>query len=242
MVRLDMSEYGDGTVGIEKLIGMPRGIVGSERGGILTEQLRENPYTVLLLDEVEKASPYLMNIFLQAFDEGWLTDGRGRRVYLSDAIVIMTSNLGSESFKKFEKPLGFGTKTAGDFRAIKNEVMKAAEQRFSPEFRNRIDEIVVFAPLTMDEVKQIAQIYLDKTRRQMKSQGKSFQTTDQALSLITEKGFSMQYGARFLKRFIDERVKLPITTMWKEGSNFIIDVEDGEVVTKLADAPDGALS
>jgi ATP-dependent Clp protease ATP-binding subunit ClpA len=242
MVRLDMSEYGDGTVGIEKLIGMPRGIVGSERGGILTEQLRENPYTVLLLDEVEKASPYLMNIFLQAFDEGWLTDGRGRRVYLSDAIVIMTSNLGSDSFKKYEKPLGFGTKTASDFRQIKNDVMKAAEQRFSPEFRNRIDEIVVFAPLTMDEVKQIAQIYLEKTRRQMKSQGKSFQTTDQALSLITEKGFSMQYGARFLKRFIDERVKLPITTMWKEGTNFIVDVEDGEVVTKIADAPDGAVS
>src|SRR5882724_10342217 len=240
MVRLDMSEYTDGTVGIEKLIGMPRGIVGSERGGILTEQLKENPYTVLLLDEVEKASPYLMNLFLQAFDEGWLTDGRGRRVYLSDAIVIMTSNLGSESFKKFEKPLGFGTKTAGDFRAIKNEVMKAAEMRFSPEFRNRIDEIVVFAPLTLDEVKQIAQIYLEKTRRQMKSQSKTFQTTDQALSLITEKGFSMQYGARFLKRFIDERVKLPITTMWKEGSHFIVDVEDGEVVTKVADATDGS--
>ncbi|MDX6531428.1 MAG: ATP-dependent Clp protease ATP-binding subunit ClpC [Blastocatellia bacterium] len=242
MVRLDMSEYGDGTVGIEKLIGMPRGIVGSERGGILTEQLRENPYTVLLLDEVEKASPYLMNIFLQAFDEGWLTDGRGRRVYLSDAIVIMTSNLGSDSFKKYEKPLGFGTKTASDFRAIKNEVMKAAEMRFSPEFRNRIDEIVVFAPLTMDEVKQIAQIYLEKTSRQMKSQGKSFQTTDAALALITEKGFSMQYGARFLKRFIDERVKLPITTMWKDGSHFIVDVEDGEVVTKLADAPAGISS
>ncbi len=238
MVRLDMSEYTDGTVGIEKLIGMPRGIVGSERGGILTEQLRENPYTVLLLDEVEKASPYLMNLFLQAFDEGWLTDGRGRRVYLSDAIVIMTSNLGSDSFKKYEKPLGFGTKTPGDFRAIKNEVMKAAEARFSPEFRNRIDEIVVFAPLTMDEVKQIAQIYLDKTSRQMKSQGKSFEATDAALSLITEKGFSMQYGARFLKRFIDERVKLPITTMWKSGSNFIVDVEDGEVVTKLADVTD----
>jgi ATP-dependent Clp protease ATP-binding subunit ClpA len=235
-----MSEYGDGTVGIEKLIGMPRGIVGSERGGILTEQLRENPYTVLLLDEVEKASPYLMNIFLQAFDEGWLTDGRGRRVYLSDAIVIMTSNLGSDSFKKYEKPLGFGTKTASDFRQIKNDVMKAAEQRFSPEFRNRIDEIVVFAPLTMDEVKQIAQIYLEKTRRQMKSQGKSFETTEAALLLITEKGFSMQYGARFLKRFIDERVKLPITTMWKEGSHFIVDVEDGEVVTKVAVGTDGS--
>ena len=234
MVRIDMSEYGDGTVGIEKLIGMPRGIVGSERGGILTEQLRENPYTVLLLDEVEKASPYLMNIFLQAFDEGWMTDGRGRRVYLSDAIVIMTSNLGSDSFKKYEKPLGFGTKTPGDFRAIKNEVMKAAEMRFSPEFRNRIDEIVVFSPLTMDEVKQIAQLYLEKTGRQMKRQGKSFAITDEAIDLVTEKGYSMKYGARFLKRFIDERVKLPITTMWKDGSSFIVEAKDGEVVARVA--------
>src|SRR5712691_5016818 len=235
MVRIDMSEYSDGTVSIEKLIGMPRGIVGSERGGILTEQLRENPYTVLLLDEVEKASPYLMNLFLQAFDEGWLTDGRGRRVYLSDAIVIMTSNLGSESFKRFEKPLGFGTKTTSDFRQVKKEVMKAAETRFSPEFRNRIDEIVIFSPLTMDEVKQIAQLYLDKTRRQMKRQGKSFETTDQAIDLLTEKGFSMQYGARFLKRYIDEKVKLPITTMWKSGSKFSVDVEDGEVVATMVD-------
>src|SRR5438876_8644066 len=230
MVRLDMSEYGDGTVGIEKLIGMPRGIVGSERGGILTEQLRENPYTVLLLDEVEKASPYLMNLFLQAFDEGWLTDGRGKRVYLSDAIVIMTSNLGSDSFKKFEKPLGFGTKTATDFRAVNNEVMKAAEQRFSPEFRNRIDEIIVFAPLTMDEVRQIAKIYLERLRRQMERQGKAIEVTEAALNLLTEKGFNTAYGARFLKRHIDERVKLPITGMWKTSSTFRVDVENGETV------------
>jgi len=240
MVRLDMSEYSDGTVSIEKLIGMPRGIVGSERGGILTEQLRENPYTVLLLDEVEKATPYLMNLFLQAFDEGWLTDGRGRRVYLSDAIVIMTSNLGSDSFKKYEKPLGFGTKTTSDFRSVKKEVMKAAEQRFSPEFRNRIDEIVVFAPLTMDEVKQIAQLYLDKTRRQMKRQGKSFEITGTAVDLVTEKGFSTQYGARFLKRYIDEHMKLPITTMWKQGRKFVVDVKDGEIDARIADGDDGS--
>ncbi len=242
MVRIDMSEYSDGTVGVERLIGMPRGIVGSERGGILTEQLRENPYTVLLLDEVEKASPYLMNLFLQAFDEGWLTDGRGRRVYLSDAIVIMTSNLGSENFKKFEKPLGFGTKTASDFRAIKNEVLKAAEQRFSPEFRNRIDEIVVFSPLTMDEVKQIAQLYLDKTNRQMKRQVKAFEITERAIEFATEKGYSMQYGARFLKRFIDEHVKLPITTMWKSGSKFRVDVRDSEIVAEIVDEAEGSVA
>jgi ATP-dependent Clp protease ATP-binding subunit ClpC len=238
MVRIDMSEYGDGTIGIEKLIGMPRGIVGSERGGILTEQLRENPYTVLLLDEVEKASPYLMNLFLQAFDEGWMTDGRGKKVYLSDAIVIMTSNLGSESFKKYEKPLGFGQKTLGDVRQIKNEVMKAAEQRFSPEFRNRIDEIVVFSPLTMDEVRQIANIYLGKLRRQMEQQGKQVEVTERAIDLLTEKGFSPAYGARFLKRHIDEKAKLPITTMWKGSTRFLVDAEDGEVVIKAIDDRD----
>jgi ATP-dependent Clp protease ATP-binding subunit ClpA len=232
MVRIDMSEYSDGTVSVEKLIGMPRGLVGSERGGILTEQLRENPYTVLLLDEVEKASPYLMNLFLQAFDEGWLTDGRGKKVYLSDAIIIMTSNLGSDSFKRFEKPLGFGTKTASDFRAVKNEVMKAAEQRFSPEFRNRIDEIVVFSPLTMDEVRQIAKLYLDKVRRQMERQGKSVEITEAAVNKLTENGFNTAYGARFLKRHIDEKVKLPITGMWKLSSRFSVDLEDGEVVVK----------
>ena len=236
MIRIDMSEYGDGTVGIEKLIGMPRGIVGSERGGILTEQLRDNPYTVLLLDEVEKASPYLMNIFLQAFDEGWITDGRGKKVYLSDAIVIMTSNLGSESFKRYEKPLGFGQKTLGDVKQIRSEVMKAAETRFTPEFRNRIDEIVVFSPLTMDEVREIAELYLAKLRRRMESQGKRVDITDRAVDLLTEKGFSPAYGARFLKRFIDQNVKLPITNEWKSSVQFLVDSADGEIVVKPVDA------
>ncbi len=229
MVRIDMSEYQDGTVAIEKLIGMPRGIVGSERGGILTERMRENPYTVLLLDEVEKASPYLLNLFLQAFDEGWLTDGRGKKVYLSDAIIIMTSNLGSENFKKYMKPLGFGTKTTADVEEIKRAVMQAAETRFSPEFRNRIDEIVVFSPLTEDEVKQIAQLYLGSLRRSMERQGKRLVITDVALARLVEKGFSPAYGARFLKRTIDEYVKLPITNLWKAFTNFTVDVVDGQI-------------
>lgn len=235
MIRIDMSEYGDGTVGIEKLIGMPRGIVGSERGGILTEQLRDNPYTVLLLDEVEKASPYLMNIFLQAFDEGWITDGRGKKVYLSDAIVIMTSNLGSENFKKYEKPLGFGTKSLGDVNAIKGDVMKAAETRFTPEFRNRIDEIIIFSPLTMDEVRDIARLYLQKLTTSMERKGKVVEITEAALDALTEKGFSPAYGARFLKRHIDQTVKLPITNQWKTAMKFTVDVENGSVVVKTAE-------
>jgi ATP-dependent Clp protease ATP-binding subunit ClpC len=229
MVRIDMSEYQDGTVAIEKLIGMPRGIVGSERGGILTERMRENPYTVLLLDEVEKASSYLLNLFLQAFDEGWLTDGRGKKVYLSDSIIIMTSNLGSENFKKYMKPLGFGQKTTGDLEEIKRAVMQAAETRFSPEFRNRIDEIVIFSPLTQDEVKQIANLYLNSLRRQMERQGKLITITEAAVDLLVEKGFSPAYGARFLKRTIDEKVKLPLTNLWKGFNGFTVDVKDVDI-------------
>ncbi|MGA9774049.1 MAG: ATP-dependent Clp protease ATP-binding subunit [Blastocatellia bacterium] len=236
MVRIDMSEYQDGTIAVEKLIGMPRGIVGSERGGILTERLRDNPYTVLLLDEIEKASPYLLNLFLQAFDEGWITDGRGKKVYLSDAIIIMTSNLGSENFKKYMKPLGFGKKTLADVTQINREVIKAAEERFSPEFRNRIDEIVVFSPLTEDEVKQIAELYLGMVTRQMKRQDKILEVSEGALNYLVEKGFSPQYGARFLKRTIDELVKLPVTTRWKEADNFDVDFIEGEMKIKTTDS------
>src|SRR5260221_5290459 len=146
MIRVDMSEYQDGSVSVDKLIGMPRGIVGSERGGVLTNQLKDNPYTVILLDEVEKASPNTLNLFLQAFDEGWITDGRGKRVYLSDAIVIMTSNLGAEHFRKLSNPLGFRSPTQG-LHDVESEVMRELERRFAPEFRNRIDDVVLFSPL-----------------------------------------------------------------------------------------------
>ncbi len=229
MIRIDMSEYQDGTIAVEKLIGMPRGIVGSERGGILTEKLRDNPYTVLLLDEIEKASSYLLNLFLQAFDEGWLTDGRGKKVYLSDAIIIMTSNLGSENFKKYMKPLGFGTKTTLEIEQIKREVIKAAEERFSPEFRNRIDEIVVFSPLTRDEVKQIAKLYLHSITQQVEKYSKRIHISEEAINLLVDQGFSPAYGARFLKRTIDEKVKLPVTTLWKTATTFQVYVEDGEI-------------
>src|SRR5262244_1275201 len=147
MIRVDMSEYQDGAMGVDKLIGMPRGIVGSERGGVLTNQLRDNPYSVVLLDEVEKASPSMLNLFLQAFDEGWLTDGRGRRVYLSDAFVVMTSNVGSECFRKLSSPMGFYSRQV-QVEQVHGEIMRELERRFPPEFRNRIDEVVLFNPLT----------------------------------------------------------------------------------------------
>src|SRR3954447_14349377 len=228
MIRVDMSEYQDGSVSVDKLIGMPRGIVGSERGGFLTNQLKDNPYSVVLLDEVEKASPHLLNLFLQAFDEGWLTDGRGKRVYLSDAIVIMTSNIGCEHFRKLTSPLGFRQRSVGA-EQVDGEVMRELERRFPPEFRNRIDEVVLFSPLTHDEVREIARHYLQQVQRTLRDAGKTITVSAEALELIVVKGYNLAFGARFLKRFIDEHVKLPISAQWKNGSHFEVRVKDGQL-------------
>ena len=232
MIRVDMSEYQDGAMGVDKLIGMPRGIVGSERGGVLTNQLRDNPYSVVLLDEVEKASSSLLNLFLQAFDEGWLTDGRGRRVYFSDAIVIMTSNIGSEHFHKLTSPLGF-LSGALSVDQVQSEVLRELERRFPPEFRNRIDEVVLFAPLTVHEEREIASHYLAQLTETMAKEGKTIAIDGEALDAIAAQGYSVAYGARFLKRLIDERVKVPISAAWRDGSRFRVRLENGEVVVDV---------
>jgi ATP-dependent Clp protease ATP-binding subunit ClpA len=223
MVRVDMSEY-------------PRGIVGSERGGILTNQMRDNPYTVVLLDEIEKADSYVHNLFLQVFDEGWLTDGRGKKVYFSDAIIIMTSNLGSEELSKLTRPLGFAT-GAEDFEPVKKSVLKAVENRFTPEFINRLDDVIVFSPLTFDEVKRIAAIYLESIGKSMAASGKTLSFSDASLDALSGTGISVKYGARFLKRHIDEKVKMPITLKWKESDRFYVEVEGGEVVVVAEEVP-----
>jgi ATP-dependent Clp protease ATP-binding subunit ClpC len=236
MIRIDMSEYQDGMVAVDKLIGMPRGIVGSERGGVLTNQLRDQPHSVVLLDEVEKASPSLLNVFLQAFDEGWLTDGRGRRVYLSDAIVIMTSNVGSENFRKMTSPLGFLSRTVG-IDQVRGEVMRELERRFSPEFRNRIDDVVLFNPLALEEVRQIARHYLGNVNAALARAGKTMVVTNEALDIIVSRGHSIAFGARFLKRFIDEHVKLPISERWREAGHFQVSAgADGSLLVSTVDA------
>ncbi len=231
MIRIDMSEFQDGTAGIDKLIGSARGIVGSERGGMLTNQLRDNPYSVVLLDEIEKASPALLNLFLQAFDEGWLTDGRGRRVYLSDAVIIMTSNLGAEHFRRIENPFGFRTSDVG-IDDVRGEVMRELERRLSPEFRNRIDDVIVFAPLTRDEVGRIALIHLDRIVATAAARGKSVEMMPEAVDAIVREGYSMTYGARFLKRVIDEVVKIPLSQIWSSAESFRVTVVSGQVVVE----------
>ena len=236
MIRVDMSEYQDGAVAVDKLIGMPRGIVGSERGGVLTNQLRDNPYSVVLLDEVEKASPSMLNLFLQAFDEGWVTDGRGKRVYLSDAIVIMTSNIGSEYFRKLTNPLGFLSKQVG-VEQIQGEIMRELERRFTPEFRNRIDEVVLFSPLSRNEVRAIALQQIERVQLTLERGGRTLQVSAEALEQLVQDGYSLAYGARFLKRIIEERIKLPISQRWSEGSRFLAEVRDGRLAIEVAPDP-----
>ena len=233
MIRIDMSEYQDGLVGVDKLIGMPRGIAGSERGGVLTTQLRDTPSTVVLLDEVEKASPGVLNVFLQAFDEGWITDGRGRRAYLSDAIVIMTSNVGSEHFRRLRSPLGF-LSSESSVEQVQADIRREVERRFAPEFLNRIDEVVLFAPLTQAEAREIALQSLARVTLALAREGKTIEVDDDALELIVAQGYSLAFGARFLKRVIDERISLPITGRWHDASHFHVVVREGEVAVESA--------
>lgn len=235
MIRIDMSEFQEGTAGVDKLIGSPRGIVGSDRGGVLTNQLRDNPYSVVLLDEIEKASPALLNLFLQAFDEGWITDGRGRRVYLSDAVVIMTSNLGAEHFRRIESPLGFRNAEVG-LEDVRGEVMRELERRLSPEFRNRLDEVIVFAPLTRLEVGLIARMQLDRLIETATTRGKTIEITPEALDAVVREGYSLAYGARFLKRVIDDRIKIPLSQLWASADAFRVSVIDGETVVEAVDS------
>ena len=238
MIRVDMSEYQDGAVAVDKLIGMPRGIVGSERGGVLTNQLKDNPYSVVLLDEIEKASPSMLNLFLQAFDEGWVTDGRGKRVYLSDAIVIMTSNIGCEFFRKLTNPLGFYATQVG-VEQVQGDVLRELERRFSPEFRNRIDEVVVFAPLAKDEVRAIALQQIEKIEKTLAHAGRSLDVTPAAVEQLVHEGYSLAYGARFLKRVIEDRIKLPLSQQWTNGEAYVVDVRDGRIEVQVTPASGG---
>ncbi len=228
IIRIDMSEYKDGSISVDKLIGMPRGIVGSSRGGLLTNQIKDNPYSVILLDEIEKASDQVFNLFLQVFDEGFLTDGRGKRVYFSDSVIIMTSNLGSHEFSKFTKPLGF-IESDDMVKSLKGAINKEVENFFSPEFINRLDDVVIFSPLTKKEVRQIALIHIGTIKKTMAEYGKELAVTDEALDKLVETGYSTKFGARFLKRNIDDAVKVPLTLKWKDGDSFVADLIDGEV-------------
>ncbi|MGR5239045.1 ATP-dependent chaperone ClpB [Vibrio alfacsensis] len=201
MVRIDMSEFME-KHSVARLVGAPPGYVGYEEGGYLTEAVRRKPYSVILLDEVEKAHPDVFNILLQVLDDGRLTDGQGRTVDFRNTVVIMTSNLGSTRIQE-----NFATL---DYQGIKSAVMEVVSKHFRPEFLNRVDESVVFHPLGQEHIKSIASIQLGRLAKRLEEKGYQLEVSEKALDLIAQVGFDPVYGARPLKRAIQQNVENPL--------------------------------
>jgi ATP-dependent Clp protease ATP-binding subunit ClpB len=213
MVRLDMSEYQERHT-VSRLVGAPPGYVGYEEGGQLTEAVRRRPYSVILLDEIEKAHPEVFDVLLQILDDGRLTDGQGRTVDFRNTVIIMTSNV----------------RSAEDLR-----------DRFRPEFLNRIDEIVEFKPLTRDQIADIVELQLQRLRDRLAERGLSLEITDAAKEAVAEAGWDPTYGARPLKRAIQRLIENPLAVRLLEadfeaGDTVLIDARDGELVFEKAPA------
>ena len=239
LIRIDMSEYME-KFAVSRLIGAPPGYVGYEEGGQLTEKVRRKPYSVILLDEVEKAHPDIFNMLLQVLDEGSLTDSLGRKVDFKNTVIIMTSNLGARQVKDFGNGVGFGTESmkSQESKNIKNTIEKSLKKAFSPEFLNRVDEIVIFNSLEKEDLKKIISIELDKLKNRLKDLGYSLKISSKALSFLCEKGFDKKYGARPLKRAIQNYVEDLIAeeivkSKIKEGSSIKIDHDSKSLKLKI---------
>ena len=207
LIRIDMSEYMEKHA-VARLIGAPPGYVGYEEGGYLTEQVRRKPYSVILLDEVEKAHPDVFNILLQVLDDGRLTDGQGRTVDFKNTVIVMTSNIGSQHIQQM------GTQ---DYEAVKEVVMEDVKEHFRPEMINRIDEVVVFHGLNQENIRNIAKIQLKGLEKRLAAQNLRLNVDEAALDLIAEAGFDPVYGARPLKRAIQSEIENPLSKALLEG-------------------------
>lgn len=235
MVRLDMSEYQERHT-VSRLVGAPPGYVGHEEAGQLTEVVRRHPYSLLLLDEVEKAHPDVFNILLQVLDDGRLTDSQGRTVDFSNTVIVMTSNLGSEAITRRGATLGFATGGAeADEEARREQILRPLREHFRPEFLNRIDEVVVFRQLTAVELRQITDLLLEGTRRGLRGQGVTVEFTDAAVDWLAQRGHQPDYGARPLRRTIQREVDNQLSRLLLDGS-----VQGGDRVT--VDAAAGNLT
>ncbi len=215
MVRIDMSEYMEKFT-VSRLIGAPPGYVGYEEGGQLTEAVRRRPYSVVLLDEIEKAHNDVFNILLQVLDDGRLTDSKGRVVNFKNTIIIMTSNLGTELIRERLEEFSF-SKNENVMESLKNEVFELLKRQLRPEFLNRIDDIILFKPLTKEEINQIALLQLSKVKIKLKTEGIDIEFSENALNLITTIGFDPQFGARPLKRAIQRHIVDPLAFLILEG-------------------------
>ena len=231
MVRVDMSEFME-QHSVARLIGAPPGYVGYEEGGYLTEAVRRRPYAVLLLDEVEKAHPDVFNILLQVLDDGRLTDGHGRTVDFRNTVVVMTSNLGSD---RIQEMMSADTAYDASYASVKNAVMEVVSKHFRPEFLNRIDETVVFHPLAAEQVRGIAEIQIQLLQKRLDDNDLHLHLGDGVLDKIAELGFDPVYGARPLKRAIQQWIENPLAQKvlggsYAPGDAINIDLEDGEIV------------
>ena len=211
LIRIDMSEYME-KFAISRLVGAPPGYVGYEEGGQLTEKVRRKPYSVVLLDEIEKAHPDVFNLLLQALDDGHMTDSLGRKVDFKNALIIMTSNIGSRQLKDFGTGVGFGTKTRQDSteELAKGVIESALKKAFAPEFLNRIDDVIVFQPLEKDDIARIVHIELQSLLKRMTSMDYHVQLEDSAVAFLADKGFDPKFGARPLQRAIQRYVEDPL--------------------------------
>jgi len=211
LIRIDMSEYMEKFT-VSRLIGAPPGYVGYEEGGQLTERVRRKPYSVILLDEIEKAHPDIYNILLQVLDDGQLTDGLGRKVDFKNTLIIMTSNIGARQLKDFGAGVGFATssRVQNEDEANKAIIEKALKRTFSPEFLNRIDDVVIFNSLTRENIFEIIDILMKGVTKRLTNLGFSLELTEDAKAFLSDKGYDVQFGARPLHRAIQKYLEDPL--------------------------------
>ncbi|WP_138990382.1 ATP-dependent Clp protease ATP-binding subunit [Larkinella sp. C7] len=226
LVRIDMSEYME-KFSVSRLVGAPPGYVGYEEGGQLTEKIRRKPYSVVLLDEIEKAHPDVFNILLQVLDDGILTDGLGRRVDFRNTIIIMTSNIGVRDLKDFGSGIGFATrgKSENQDEIMKSTIQNALRKAFSPEFLNRLDDVIVFNSLQREDIHKIIDLMLGKLLGRVTSLGYKVELTEKAKDFLSEKGYDPQYGARPLSRAIQKFLEDPVAEEILKG-----DLKEGDVI------------
>jgi len=246
LIRIDMSEYME-KFAISRLVGAPPGYVGYEEGGQLTEKVRRKPYSVVLLDEIEKAHPDIFNMMLQVLDDGYLTDSLGRKIDFKNTIIIMTSNIGARQLKDFGQGVGFGTsaKISQADENSKSIIENALKKAFSPEFLNRIDDVIVFNALEKEDINLIIEIELKKLYARIKDLGYELNLSDTAKAFIADKGFDKQFGARPLKRAIQKYVEDAlaeeiITSKIGNGDEIFMDLDETtqELVVKVTKAPE----
>ncbi|AUD01666.1 ATP-dependent Clp protease ATP-binding subunit [Spirosoma pollinicola] len=248
LVRIDMSEYME-KFSVSRLVGAPPGYVGYEEGGQLTEKIRRKPYSVVLLDEIEKAHPDVFNILLQVLDDGILTDGLGRRVDFRNTIIIMTSNIGVRDLKDFGAGIGFATKKSaeGQDDLMKSTIQSALRKAFSPEFLNRLDDVIVFNSLLREDIHKIIDLMLGKLLGRVTNLGYTVELTEKAKDFLAEKGYDPQYGARPLSRAIQRYLEDPVAEEilkgeLKEGDVIMADYSgEGETLTITVRKPEVAV-